>query len=54
MFVGICRDLSGPEVLLIAILYRIPQMSEASHVEGLKPIYAKHTVGILLFTNKLS
>ena len=24
--------------LLIAILYRIPQMSEASHVEGLIPM----------------
>ena len=29
-------------------------MSEASHVKGLIPMWAKHTVGILLFTNKLS
>ena len=29
-------------------------MSEASHVEGLIPMLGKHTVGILLFINKLS
>ena len=29
-------------------------MSEASHIKGLLPMWAKHTVGILLFTNKLS
>ena len=29
-------------------------MSGASHVEGLIPMLAKHTVGILLFTNMLS
>ena len=34
-------------ILLIA-------MSEASHVKGYIPLWAKHTVGILLFTNMLS
>ena len=27
-------------------------MSEACHVEGLIPVWAKHTVGILLFMSK--
>ena len=40
--------------LLIAISYRILSMSEACHVKGLIPVWAKHTVGILLFTNMLS
>ena len=40
--------------LLVTILYRIPWMSKVSHVEGLIPMWVKHTVGILLFTNKLS
>ena len=36
------------------ILSRIPCMSEASHVRRLIPMRAKHTVVILLFTDKLS
>ena len=40
--------------LLIGILYRIARMSEASHSKELIPMWAKHTVGILLFTHKLS
>ena len=34
--------------------HRILQMREASHVEGLFPMWAKHTVGTLLFINMLS
>ena len=37
--------------LLIIILYRILRMSKASHVKGLIPMGAKHTVGILFSTN---
>ena len=37
--------------LLIAILYSILRISEASHVVGLIAMWGKHTVGILLFTN---
>ena len=44
----------GLITLLIAISNRIPRMSEARLVEGLIPVGAKHTVGILLFMNMLS
>ena len=39
---------------IFTISFRIPRMSEAAHVEGLSPLWAKHTVGILLFTNIIS
>ena len=39
--------------LLIAILNRIPCISEASRLEGLIPMSGKHTLAILLFTDKL-
>ena len=38
----------------VRLLYRILHISEASHVEGLIPMWAKHTAGILFFKNKLS
>ena len=40
--------------LLIKISYRISHMIEACHVEGWIPVWVKHTVGILLFTNMLA
>ena len=39
---------------LITLLIVIPGMIEASHTEGLIPMWAKHTVGMILFTDELS
>ena len=37
---------------ILSQYHRIHHLSEASHVKGLIPMSAKHTVGILPFTNR--